>query len=83
MTYYQFQSTDGEEYGSFEVFYADAATCADLGRGDAIVGVPAEERPVYSPGYYWWAGFPGCLPDGDPVGPFPTEEAAIQDAREC
>ena len=34
------------------------------------------------PGWYWWACFPGCLPDGDPVGPFATEDEAIADARE-
>ncbi len=25
--------------------------------------------------------FPGCLPDSDPIGPFPTEEEALEDAR--
>lgn len=34
------------------------------------------------PGWYWWPCFPGCLPDGDPIGPFETEEEAIEDARE-
>ena len=33
-------------------------------------------------GYYWQACFPGCLPDGEPVGPFETEEAAIKDAQD-
>jgi len=26
--------------------------------------------------FYYWS-FPGCLPEGDPVGPFPNEPAAI------
>lgn len=34
------------------------------------------------PGWYWQACFPGCLPDGDPIGPFDTEEKAIADAQE-
>jgi hypothetical protein len=34
------------------------------------------------PGWYWWSCFPGCLPDGDPVGPFDTEEEALQDAQD-
>ena len=34
------------------------------------------------PGWYWWACFPGCLPDGDPIGPFDTKQAAIADARD-
>ena len=33
-------------------------------------------------GWYYWACFPGCLPDGDPMGPFDTEDAAISDMRE-
>jgi hypothetical protein len=24
------------------------------------------------PGWYWWSCFPGCLPEGDAFGPFPT-----------
>lgn len=31
-------------------------------------------------GWYWWPGFPGCLPDGEPTGPFQTEIEAIADA---
>ena len=32
--------------------------------------------------YYFYAfGFPGCLWDSDPVGPFDTYEAALADAR--
>lgn len=33
------------------------------------------------PGWYYWACFPGCLPDGDPIGPFTTEDEALEDAR--
>jgi hypothetical protein len=33
-------------------------------------------------GWYWWACFPGCLPDGEASGPFATEEAATADALE-
>lgn len=33
----------------------------------------------YDPGWYWWSCFPGCLPDGDPVGPFETEAEATDD----
>jgi hypothetical protein len=31
-------------------------------------------------GWFWRACFPGCLPDGEPFGPFPTEAAAENDA---
>lgn len=35
-------------------------------------------------GWYWWACFPGCMPDGDgsPSGPFDTQTEAIADAQE-
>ena len=32
--------------------------------------------------FYWQACFPGCMPDGEPNGPFPTEQDAINDALE-
>ena len=35
-----------------------------------------------APGWYWWACFPGCMPDSDPHGPFDTEDAALLDARD-
>lgn len=35
------------------------------------------------PGWYWWACFPGCMPDSDPMGPFATEEEALADAQDC
>lgn len=40
-----------------------------------------DEGPGLEPGWYWWSCFPGCLPSGDPYGPFPTEQAALKDAR--
>lgn len=35
----------------------------------------------YEAGWYWWACFPGCLPDGDASGPFSTSRLAWKDAR--
>lgn len=32
-------------------------------------------------GWYWWPCSPGCLPDGDPNGPYDTEDEALADAR--
>ena len=31
--------------------------------------------------WWWWTCLPGCLPDGDPVGPFATEAEALADAQ--
>ena len=33
-------------------------------------------------GFYYAYGFPGCLHDSDPVGPFKTDQEALKDARE-
>ena len=54
-----------------EVFYASA----DELESDA----PGEYLPA---GWYWWACFPGCLPDSDPFGPFETEAEALEDAQD-
>ena len=32
-------------------------------------------------GWYYWFCMPGCLPDGDEMGPFETEEEALEHAR--
>ncbi len=39
-------------------------------------------RGLAKPGWYWWPCFPGCMPDGEPMGPFDTEAEALADARE-
>lgn len=49
-------------------------------RHDDYPVVPQDGGPL-APGWYWWSCFPGCLPDGDPYGPFPTERLALKDAR--
>ena len=66
MSYYEFASDSGTGYGSLEVFY-------DI-KGLTLTGKEVE------PGWYWWPCFPGCLPDGDAVGPFQTERDAVIDA---
>lgn len=33
-------------------------------------------------GWYWWSCFPGCLSDGDPIGPFSSEADALTDAQD-
>ena len=68
MPYHAFKDEDGSESGSFETFYQDskAEPCLETSSG---------------PGWYWWACLPGCLPDGEPSGPFESEEEAIKDAQ--
>jgi hypothetical protein len=66
MAYYQFTAQEtGSGFGSCEVWF----TC-----GSADIGGDLE------PGWYWQACFSGCLPDGEPIGPFETEALAIADA---
>lgn len=33
--------------------------------------------PALAPGWYWWACWPFCLPDGDAVGPYESENVAM------
>jgi hypothetical protein len=50
---------------AIEVFFVDAAVARWVGG---------------SVGWYWWERYPGCLPDGDAFGPFPTSYRAYRDA---
>lgn len=44
----------------------------------------ADESCLFDgPGFYYAHGFPGCLWDSDPVGPFDTEAEALKEAREA
>jgi len=70
MSYHSFKDDEGHESGSFEVFHSDPW----------VWGVDGEDREMPA-GWYWHACFPGCLPDGDPSGPFETEKEAIDDAQ--
>jgi hypothetical protein len=68
---YESDADDPYTLPSLEVFYLDEE---DLSEG--------EWENELSPGWYWWPCFPGCLPDGDPCGPFDSEDEALADARE-
>lgn len=69
MAYHQLTNETGETYGSFEVFF----TCGSFEQ---------ETEDSHAPGWYWQACFPGCLPDGDPSGPFETEAEAVANAND-
>jgi hypothetical protein len=32
-------------------------------------------------GWYYWYCFPGCMPDSNPFGPYPTEAEALHAAQ--
>lgn len=43
------------------------------------LGVPRDTD--HAPGWYWVCGWPGCLWDAEPVGPFATSDAALRHAQ--
>ena len=70
--YHSFHAEDTQEpYGSFEVFWNDGN---DLEGGSSDEMAPA--------GWYWRACCPGCMPDGEPSGPFASSQQAHEDADE-
>ena len=64
--------SDSDRYADHE----DYAERNGIGESEVV------ETDTPDPGWYWWSCFPGCLPDGEPMGPFETEAEALADARE-
>lgn len=89
MSYYEFASDSGTGYGSLEAFHMSEPevrahwSLRTYGIGTGYAPGPDSE-PVESAreltGWWWQACFPGCIPDGDAVGPFATEREAVIDA---
>ena len=77
MQFYTGTDREDDQYAlpDAEVFYDDA----DIVHGHAR-NFDSEGSPVEA-GWYWWICFPGCLPNSDPMGPFTTEQEAIDDAQ--
>lgn len=74
--YHQFHMEETQEpYGSFEIFWHNGPNkfAAHVDEDGELV----EELPA---GWYWHACFPGCLPDGEPSGPFASSRQALEDA---
>jgi hypothetical protein len=71
------RADDPHALPNIEVFYDDADTGP---YSDEPRNFDGNGEPVKA-GWYWQPCFPGCLPDGDPIGPFPTEAEAIADAQ--
>ena len=90
MAYYQFKDEMGDGFGSCEVFFMSendvrcywVCSPSDPGAGYAYM---EDSEPVDNPaelaGWYWQACFPGCMPDGEPMGPFETELEAMDHAQ--
>lgn len=41
-----------------------------------------EDNEALGAGWFYWCCFPGCLPEGDPIGPFMTWGDAFGSAEE-
>ena len=48
--------------------------------GESYGSFEVFEENACSNKWYWWPCFPGCLPDGEPIGPFDSEQQATTDA---
>ena len=79
--FHKFHADETQEpHGSFEVFWDDP----DIPFGNDPQNArnyDSDGDPV-KPGWYWWPCFPGCLPDGDPIGPFASSRQAHKNADE-
>lgn len=58
-----------------ETFYRTRAENKEYGTLDG------DGKPMPK-GWYYWFCFPGCMPEGDPMGPFATEEEALTAAQD-
>mgnify|MGYP003137781501 FL=1 len=79
--FHKFHADETQEpHGSFQVFWDDSdipfGNDPQNARNYDSAGDPVK------PGWYWWSCFPGCLPDGDPFGPFASSRQAHEDADE-
>jgi|TARA_R110000823_G_scaffold311428_1_gene436946 hypothetical protein len=79
--YHQFHSEETQElYGSFEVYWHAGGHMVEPSEDDDM---PLDDwRDPERAGWYWRACFPGCLPDGDSIGPFARSSKAFYDADE-
>jgi len=73
MTYYSDESRSNEPttLPDIEVFYMGNGGCLD------------EETDTFlGSGWYYWYCLPGCMPDTEPMGPYTTEDEALDASRE-
>lgn len=83
------RETDPHALPDVEVYYHRAYYCAARAelvsrdeKGGCVDGESCDPGDHENrDGFYWQSCFPGCLPDGDPCGPFNTEAEASADAQ--
>lgn len=60
--------------GSFEIYWWNGGHMIEQEGDDDM---PLDDwRDPEPAGWYWRAGFPGCLPDGEPSGPYGSSKLA-------
>lgn len=81
------RESDPHALPDVEVFHHEHAKrelcCLNAGHKAELYGecICDDEGDCRGTGYYWHSCFPGCLPDGDPNGPFKTADEAKADAQ--
>lgn len=68
------RAADAWSLPDVEVFYWNEDDVADAKQHGG-----AEEL---EPGWYYWFCFPGCMPDSEPIGPYETEQEAVDAAQD-
>jgi hypothetical protein len=71
------RENDPHALPDLETFYVSESDVTHYGDHELLDNGEA----ITEAGWYWWACFPGCLPDSEPNGPFKTEEEALENAR--
>ncbi len=73
------RETDEYALPDIEVFFMSSAEALKVFSEMPLDQLPEDSRDLR--GWYWQACFPGCLPDGEPMGPYATRAEAIADAQ--
>lgn len=82
---YSVPSRESDPYSlpDVEVFYVSKTDILDSDSGSVWIDMLEHDGDESNlEGWYYWYCLPGCLPDGDPIGPFDSEQAAIDAAQE-
>jgi hypothetical protein len=75
------RANDPNALPDIETFYRSAGAAAVIENLNDPLGQWTTEECEHLAGWYWQSCFPGCLPDGEPNGPFDSEDEAVKDAR--
>ena len=67
--------TNSIRFGNCEIFFVPLAEQTP----NSCFWHPDDDKPV-GEGWFYWSCQPGCLPEGDPIGPFANQSEAYLDA---